>query len=54
MAEQQTISLVERQRCAIELCVWLGKSGSETVQLIHQAHGDGTARRAAVSGLFQP
>jgi hypothetical protein len=39
---------VERQRCAIEFCVHLGKSGSETLQLIHQVHGDDATRRAAV------
>jgi hypothetical protein len=32
---------VERQRCAIEFCVRLEKSGSETLQLIHQFFGVG-------------
>jgi hypothetical protein len=41
MAEQLDISLVKRQR--------LGKNGSETLQLIHQAYGDDAMRRAAVS-----
>jgi len=36
MTEQLNISLWER--CAIEFCVRLGKSGSETLQLIHQAY----------------
>jgi hypothetical protein len=40
---------MERQRCAIEFYVRLGKSGSETLQLIHQAYGDN-----AIFGLFQP
>jgi hypothetical protein len=40
MAEQLDISLVERQRCAFEFCVRLGKSGSEALQLIHQTYGD--------------
>jgi hypothetical protein len=40
---------VERQRCANEFCVRIGKSGSETLQLIHQACGDDALRRAAVS-----
>jgi hypothetical protein len=48
MAEQLDTSLVERQRCAVEFCVWLGKSGSESLQLIHQAYGDDAVRRAAV------
>jgi hypothetical protein len=26
--------------CAIEFCIWLGKSKSETLQLNHQAHND--------------
>jgi hypothetical protein len=45
MEEQLFISLVERQRCAIEFCVRLGKNGSETLQLIHQAYGDDAMRR---------
>jgi hypothetical protein len=40
--------MAEQQRCAIEFCVRLEKSGSETVQLIHQAYGDDAMRRAAV------
>jgi hypothetical protein len=36
MLEQVDISLVERQRSAIEFCVRLGNSGSETLQLIHE------------------
>jgi hypothetical protein len=31
-----------------EFCVRLGKSGSETLQLFHQAYGDDAMRRAAV------
>jgi hypothetical protein len=42
------ISLVERQRCANEFCVRLGKCGSETLQLFRQACGDDVMRRAAV------
>jgi hypothetical protein len=45
---EQDISLLERQRCAIAFCVRLGKSGSETPQLIHQAYGNDEMRRAAV------
>jgi hypothetical protein len=49
MAEQlDRTSLVQRQRCAIEFPLRLGKSGSETLQLIHQAYGDDAMRRAAV------
>jgi hypothetical protein len=40
--------MAEQQRCAIEFCVRLGKSGSETLQLIHQAYGDDAMIRAAV------
>jgi hypothetical protein len=32
MSEQLGISLVERQRCAIEFCVWLRESESETIK----------------------
>jgi hypothetical protein len=39
MVEQLGISLVERQRCRLN---------SETLQLICQAYGDDTMRRAAV------
>jgi hypothetical protein len=42
MAEQLDISLLER--CAIEFCDGFGKSGSETLQLIHQAYGDDAMR----------
>jgi hypothetical protein len=49
MAEQlDRVSLVERQCCAIQFCVRLGKSGSETLQLIRQPYGDEAMRRAAV------
>jgi hypothetical protein len=49
MAEQlDRIFSVERQRCEIEFCVQLGKTGSETLQLIHKAYGDDKMRRAAV------
>jgi hypothetical protein len=41
-------SMAEQQRCAIEFCVRLGKSGSETLQIMHQAYGDDAVRRAAV------
>jgi hypothetical protein len=40
--------MAEQQRCGIEFCVRLEKSGSETLQLIHQAYGDDAMRRAAV------
>jgi hypothetical protein len=40
--------MAEQQSCAIEFCVWLGKSGSETLQLIYQTYGDDAMRRAAV------
>jgi hypothetical protein len=40
--------MAEQQRCAIEFCIRLGKSRSETLQFIHQAYGDDAMRRAAV------
>jgi hypothetical protein len=39
---------VECQQCVIEFCVQLEKSGSEILQLIHQAYGDDAMRQAAV------
>jgi hypothetical protein len=39
--------MAEQQHCVIEFCVWIAKSGSETLQLIHQAYGD-AMRRAVV------
>jgi hypothetical protein len=48
MAEQLRISLVERQRCATEFCVRLEKSGSGTLQLIHEASADDATRWAAI------
>jgi hypothetical protein len=36
--------MAEQQRCAIEFCVRFEKSGSETLQLIHQAYGDDAMR----------
>jgi hypothetical protein len=41
--------MAEQQRCAIEFCVRLGKSGSEILQLIHQVYGVDAMRRAVVS-----
>jgi hypothetical protein len=40
--------MVEQLHCVIEFCVQLGKSGSETLQLIYQAYGDDAMRRAVV------
>jgi hypothetical protein len=40
--------MAKQQRCAIKFCIRVGKSGSETLQLIHQAYGDNAVRRAAV------
>jgi hypothetical protein len=40
--------MAEQQRCAIEFCVRLGKSGPETLKLIRKAYGNDAMRRAAV------
>jgi hypothetical protein len=40
--------MAEQQRCAIKFCARLGKTGSETLQLIHQAYGDDAMGLAAV------
>jgi hypothetical protein len=36
--------MAEQQHCMIEFCVQLGKSESETLQLIHEAYGDNIMR----------
>jgi hypothetical protein len=36
------------KHCVIEFCVRLGKSGSKTLQLIHQAYGDNAMIQAVV------
>jgi hypothetical protein len=40
--------MAEQQHCVTEFCVQLGKSGSETQQLICQAYGDDAMRQAVV------
>jgi hypothetical protein len=54
MVEQLDISLVGSQRCVIEFCIWLGKSGLETLQLIHQTYGDNAVQISpyAISVFF--
>jgi hypothetical protein len=46
--KRTVFGMAEQQRCTIEFCVRLGKSGSETLQLIHQAYVDDAMGRAAV------
>jgi hypothetical protein len=40
--------MAEQQLFATEFCVRLGKSGSEILQIIHQAYGDDAMRLGAV------
>jgi hypothetical protein len=40
--------MAEQEHYIIEFCIWLGKSGSEILQLIHLACGDNAMRQAAV------
>jgi len=48
MADEEDVSGKIRQRCVIEFCVKLGKSGNETLEMLRQAYGGETLGRAAV------
>jgi hypothetical protein len=48
MADEEDVSVKIRQRCAIECCVKLGKSGNETLEMLRQAYGGETLSHAAV------
>lgn len=48
MADEEDVSAKIRQRCVIECCVKLGKSGNETLEMLRQAYGGETISRAAV------
>jgi len=48
MADEEDVCVKIRQRCVIEFCVKLGKSGNETLEMLWQAYGGETLSRAAV------
>jgi len=48
MADEEDVSVKIRQRCVIEFCVKLGKSGNKTLEMLRQAYGGETLSRAAV------
>ena len=48
MADEEDVSVKIGQRCVIEYCVKLGRSGNETLELLRQAYGGETLSRAAV------
>lgn len=48
MALIKDISVITRQRCAIEFCVKLEKTGQETLQMLQKAYGSSALSRAAV------
>nr|XP_033811349.1 protein GVQW3-like [Geotrypetes seraphini]XP_033811350.1 protein GVQW3-like [Geotrypetes seraphini] len=48
MANEEDVSVRVRQRCVIEFCVKLGKSGNETLEMLRQAYGGESISRAAV------
>jgi len=48
MADEKDVSVKIRQRCVIECCVKLGKSGNETLEMLLQAYGGETLSCAAV------
>jgi len=48
MADEEDVSVKIRQRCVIEFCVKLWKSGNETLEMLRQAYGGETLGCAAV------
>ena len=48
MADEEDVCVKMRQRCVIEFCVKLGKSGNETLEILRQAYGGETLSCAAV------
>jgi hypothetical protein len=50
MADEEDVSVKIWQRCVIEFCVKLGKSGNETLEMLRQAYGGETAVLQYFSG----
>jgi len=48
LVDEEDVSVKIWQRCVIEFCVKLGKSGNETLEMLCQAHGGETLSRAAI------
>jgi len=48
MADEEDVCVKIQQRCVIEFCVKLGKSGNETLEMLQQAYGGETLSHAAV------
>jgi len=48
MADEKDVCVKICQRCVIEFCVKLGKTGNETLEMLRQAYGGETLSRAAV------
>jgi len=48
VADEEDVSVKIQQRCVIEFCVKLGKSGNETLEMLRQAYGGETLSCAAV------
>jgi hypothetical protein len=48
MADEEDVSVKIRQRCVIEVCVKLGKSGNETFEMLQQAYGGQTFIKTTV------
>jgi len=48
MADEEDVCVKIRQRCVIECCVNLGKSGNETLEMLRQAYGGEALSSAAV------
>jgi len=48
MADEEDVSVKIQQRCVIEFCVKLGKSGNKILEMLRQAYGGETLSRTAV------
>jgi len=48
MADEEDVCVKIRQRCVIEFCFKLGKSGNETLDMLRQAYGGETLSHSAV------
>ena len=48
MADEEDVCVKIQQRCVIEVCVKLGRSSNERLEMLWQAYGGETLSRAAV------
>jgi len=51
MADEEDVCVKIQQRCVIEFCVKLGKSGNETLEMLRQAYGGETLKFATTQKI---